>query len=122
LSSERSDRQRIDKWLWHARIVRTRNAASGLAQAGYVRLNGVRVTAASRAVRAGDVVTVALDGGIRVLKVVAFADRRGPATAARLLYEDVAVGPVGSTVASAIAIMLTAGAVLCGWYGMACAS
>jgi ribosome-associated heat shock protein Hsp15 len=122
LSSERSDRQRIDKWLWHARVERTRNAASSLAQAGHIRLNGVRVTAASRAVRAGDVVTVALDGGVRVLRVVAFADRRGPATEARLLYEDVAVGPVASTVASAIAIMLTAGAVLCGWHGMACAS
>src|SRR5262249_35508150 len=66
-------RQRIDKWLWHARVVRTRTAAAELAAAGHVRINGRRVDAPSHAVRAGDVVTVALDRAVRVLKVVAFA-------------------------------------------------
>jgi ribosome-associated heat shock protein Hsp15 len=55
------DRQRIDKWLWHARVVRTRADAAALAAAGYVRINGRRVDGPSRAVRPGDVVTVALD-------------------------------------------------------------
>ena len=64
------DRQRIDKWLWHARVVRTRTAAAALAAAGHVRLNGARVDAPSRAVKAGDVVTVALDRTVRVLKVL----------------------------------------------------
>ena len=84
------DRQRIDKWLWHARVVRTRSAAAALAASGHVRLNGQRVDAASRAVRSGDVVTVALDRTVRVLKVAGFAERRGAAAAARALYDDLA--------------------------------
>ena len=63
------DRQRIDKWLWHARVVRTRSAAAGLAASGHVRINGQRIHSPSRAVRSGDVVTVALEGAVRVLKV-----------------------------------------------------
>lgn len=82
------DRQRIDKWLWFARVVRTRAAAAALAASGHVRVNGARIDAASRAVRPGDVVTVALDRAVRVLKVTGFAARRGPAEAARPLYED----------------------------------
>jgi ribosome-associated heat shock protein Hsp15 len=82
------DRQRIDKWLWHARVVRTRSAAAALAASGHVRVNGERVATASRPVRLGDVVTVALDRSVRVLKVAAFAERRGPAESARLLMED----------------------------------
>ena len=83
------DRQRIDKWLWHARIVRTRPAAAALAASGHVRINGQRVVAASRTVRLGDVVTVALERAVRVLKVVGFAERRGPADAAGALCEAV---------------------------------
>lgn len=95
--SERSDddalpaeheRQRIDRWLWHARVVRTRGAAAALAGAGYIRVNGARVDAPGRMVRAGDVVTVALDRGVRVLKVTGFAPRRGPAGTGAALYED----------------------------------
>ncbi len=82
------DRQRIDKWLWHARVVRTRSAAAALAISGHVRVNGQRIDVASRSVRLGDVVTVALDRSVRVLKVVAFAERRGPAESARVLIED----------------------------------
>ena len=81
------DRQRVDKWLWHARVVRTRADAAALAAAGYVRINGRRVDAPSRAVRPGDVVTVALDRTVRVLKVVAFAERRGSSADARALCE-----------------------------------
>lgn len=84
----RLDRQRIDKWLWHARVVRTRSAAAELAGSGQVRLNGGRIDAASRPVRPGDVVTVALDRSVRILKVRGFADRRGDADAARALYDD----------------------------------
>ena len=70
------DRQRIDKWLWHARVVRTRRPPLRWS-AGHVRLNGERVDAPSRAVQAGDVVTVALDRAVRVMKVTGFAERRG---------------------------------------------
>ena len=79
MRSDRMDRQRIDKWLWHARVVRTRSAAAALADAGLVRINGARIDASSRPVRPGDVVTVALDRNVRVLKVIGFAERRGSA-------------------------------------------
>lgn len=82
------DRQRIDKWLWHARVVRTRSAAAALVGSGHVRVNRARVTAPSRPVRAGDVVTIALDRQVRVLKVTGFAERRGDAAAGRALYAD----------------------------------
>lgn len=81
-------RQRIDKWLWHARVVRTRADAAALAASGHVRLNGSRIDAASRPVKVGDVITVALDRRVRVLMVLRFAERRGPAEAARPLYDD----------------------------------
>jgi ribosome-associated heat shock protein Hsp15 len=82
------DRQRIDKWLWHARVVRTRSAAAALAASGHVRLNNVRVEAASRPVKVGDVLTVALDARVRILKVAGFAERRGAADGTGGLYED----------------------------------
>ena len=82
------DRQRVDRWLWHARLVRTRVAAAALTEAGFVRVNGMRIDAPGRMVRAGDVITVALDRRVRVLKVRAFAARRGPAGNAAALYED----------------------------------
>jgi ribosome-associated heat shock protein Hsp15 len=64
-----------------------------------VRLNGVRVEAAAKPVRAGDVVTIALDARVRVLKVTGFALRRGDAAAGQALYEDLA--PLRSGVATA---------------------
>jgi len=88
LSGAPADRQRIDKWLWHARVVRTRTAAAALAGSGHVRLNGTRIDAASQPVRPGDVITIALDRSVRVLKVKGFAGRRGASDAARTLYDD----------------------------------
>jgi ribosome-associated heat shock protein Hsp15 len=84
-------RQRIDKWLWHARAVRTRSAAAALAVSGHVRVNGARVRASSYAVKPGDVVTVALDARVRVLKVLGFGERRGPAGEAQALYEEISI-------------------------------
>src|SRR5262249_4885505 len=78
---------------WHARVVRTRTQAAELVNSGHVRLNSVRVDAASRVVRAGDVVTVALDRTVRLLKVLGFADRRGPPIQGRALYEDLPPPP-----------------------------
>ena len=86
------ERQRLDKWLWHARVVKARSSAAALVEAGHVRINGVREKAPGHAVKAGDVLTVALDNSVRILKVVAFAERRGDATAARVLYEDLQGG------------------------------
>lgn len=78
--------QRLDKWLWHARVVRTRSAAAALVESGHVRINGARVRQASHAVRQGDVLTIALDARVRVLKIEAFALRRGDAPSAQALY------------------------------------
>jgi ribosome-associated heat shock protein Hsp15 len=104
------DRQRIDKWLWHARVVRTRSAAAALATAGHVRLNGERVDAPSRAVRAADVVTVALDRTVRVLKVTGFAERRGAADDARALWEDLTPAPAPREPEAGISGLRDAGA------------
>lgn len=82
--------QRIDKWLWHARIVKTRTLAGKLATSGQVRLNRTRVTRASQMVRPGDVVTVPQGRLVRVLKVAGFSSRRGTAAEAQALFEDMA--------------------------------
>lgn len=83
------DRQRIDRWLWNARLIRTRAAAAALAGAGYVRVNGVRIDAPGRMVHSGDVITVALDRSVRVLKVRGFRERRGPPGSTEGLYDEV---------------------------------
>jgi ribosome-associated heat shock protein Hsp15 len=87
------ERQRLDKWLWHARVVKARSSAAELVERGHVRINGVREKAPGHSVKAGDVVTVGLDHSVRVLKVVGFAERRGDATAARGLYDDLQAPP-----------------------------
>jgi ribosome-associated heat shock protein Hsp15 len=81
-------RQRLDKWLWYARVTKTRTLAQKLAQSGHVRINRERTHSASHVVKAGDVLTITLPGGVRVLRVLAAGERRGPAPEARLLFED----------------------------------
>lgn len=83
-----AETQRLDKWLWFARVVKTRTLAAHLVEAGRVRLNRQRINKASRIVRAGDVVTVTVARRVRVLKVVGAGARRGPASEAEALYED----------------------------------
>jgi ribosome-associated heat shock protein Hsp15 len=84
------ERQRIDKWLWHARVVRTRESAAKLVTAGHVRVNGAKVRAPAAPVRRGDAVTVALDHSVRVMRVCGFASRRGGAEEAGRLFADLA--------------------------------
>ncbi len=86
------DRQRLDKWLWHARVVKARTSAAALIEAGHVRLNGIREKAPGHAVKTGDVLTIGLDRTVRVLKVTGFSERRGDAAAARVLYEELRGG------------------------------
>lgn len=88
--------QRIDKWLWHARFARTRGAAQKLVTAGHVRVNREKVSSSSRAVRPGDVLTIALPRQVRVITILALAERRGSASEAALLYSE-AGGPAGTT-------------------------
>ncbi|OYX68076.1 MAG: RNA-binding protein [Rhizobiales bacterium 32-66-11] len=82
-------RQRLDRWLWNARVVRARSDAAGLIRSGHVRVDSARVLSAGYSVREGQVVTVALDHGVRVLRVRAFIDRRGDATSARELFDEI---------------------------------
>ncbi|MEQ8369659.1 MAG: RNA-binding S4 domain-containing protein [Alphaproteobacteria bacterium] len=90
--------QRLDVWLWRARLFASRRQASLACQSGHIRLNRQPVTRAHQPVRAGDVVTF-VQGGVRgggawrpgrprVVRVLALAPRRGPAQAARALYAD----------------------------------
>jgi len=79
---------RLDKWLWHARFLKSRTLAGKLCDDRRVRLNGQTVVKAAQAVRAGDVLTFPLGPYIRVIKVLVLGQRRGPATEARGLYED----------------------------------
>ena len=104
-------RQRIDKWLFFARAVKSRSLAAKLAVAGRVRINRDKATQASDLVKIGDVLTITLDGRILVWKVLAPGIRRGPAEEARTLYEDMAPAPTpkAETVPDAIAPLRDAG-------------
>nr|WP_155138751.1 RNA-binding S4 domain-containing protein [Roseibium sp. RKSG952] len=79
---------RIDKWLWYARVTKSRSLAQKLAVGGQVRLNKDKISSASKSVRVGDVLTITLERRILVLKIKALGSRRGPFSEAQLLYED----------------------------------
>jgi ribosome-associated heat shock protein Hsp15 len=80
--------QRLDRWLWCARFLKTRALAAKLAGQGKVRINRIPTDKPHARVRPGDVLTFGLGPGVRVVRVLALGDRRGPAPEARLLYED----------------------------------
>jgi len=80
--------QRLDKWLWCARLVKTRSGAARLIEAGKVRINGTRALKPSRLVKVGDVLTVTSLGRLSVVRMLGSLDRRGPAGLARTLYQD----------------------------------
>ena len=88
-------RLRIDKWLWHARVLKTRTLAAKFVADGHVRLNGTRTLDPAKPVKPSDVLTIALERTVRVLKVVELGARRGPATEAQGLYEDLSPEPPG---------------------------
>jgi len=77
---------RLDKFLWFARIVKTRSAAQALAENGRIRIAGRVVDRAHVPVRVGDVLSFAQRGQVRVLRVEALPAHRGPSAEARLLY------------------------------------
>lgn len=80
--------QRLDKWLWFARFVKTRTLAADLVSAGKVRLNRVRIDKPAQVVRPGDVLTISISRRVQIVRVLGFAARRGPSAAARSLYEE----------------------------------
>lgn len=82
------ERQRIDKWLFFARAVKSRSLAAKLVQAGHVRLNRQKIDQAAHSVKPGDVLTMKMGRGVLVWRVLLPGTRRGPAEEARTLYED----------------------------------
>ncbi|UJQ93824.1 RNA-binding S4 domain-containing protein [Mariluticola halotolerans] len=81
-------RQRLDKWLWFARILKSRTLAQKLITSGAVRIDGNRVTGADYRVVPGMVLTMTVHEQLRILKIVDTGERRGPASEAAELYED----------------------------------
>lgn len=88
-----SETQRLDKWLWYARFLKSRSLATTLAASGKLRINGSIIAKAHQQVKAGDVLTFPLGHHIRVIKVLAPGSRRGPAPEAQALYEDLSPPP-----------------------------
>ncbi|MFO0994633.1 MAG: RNA-binding S4 domain-containing protein [Hyphomicrobiales bacterium] len=82
-------RIRIDKWLWHARITKTRTLAAKIVETGRVRVNHRKIVKPAQDVGPGDVITVAIHDSVRVVKVLAPGLRRGPASEARQLFEEI---------------------------------
>ena len=92
--AEDRDWQRLDRWLWCARVAKTRSLCAKLVEAGAARLNRQPTDKPHARLRPGDVLTLALGpaerGVVRVWRGLALGDRRGPAPEARTLYEDLA--------------------------------
>lgn len=93
-----SDSLRLDKFLWFARLAKTRAFAQTVAEQGHLRISGRTVDRAHAAVRVGDVLSFPLHGRVRVIRIAALPARRGPPAEARLCYED--LSPVDAPAAA----------------------
>lgn len=80
--------QRIDKFLWFARFYKSRTLAAAMVSGGRVRVNGARCEKPSANIKLGDVLTFPAGARVKVIKVAAIGERRGPASEAQKLYED----------------------------------
>ena len=88
MTAEGPERQRLDKWLWYARILKSRTLAQKFIATGAVRVGKERVTSPDQRIGPGTVLTFVLHERIRVLRVLGAGTRRGPASEAQALYED----------------------------------
>jgi ribosome-associated heat shock protein Hsp15 len=86
--------QRLDKWLWFARVTKSRTLAATLVLEGKIRVNGERVAKPAHTLKAGDAVTIAMRQRVRILRVKGFGLRRGSAAIAAELFEDLSPAPV----------------------------
>ena len=82
-------RQRLDKWLWHVRLQPTRSQAAAFIREGYARINGQRAADPAKAVKVGDVLTLALHSRTIVVRVRALLPARVGAPIAVTAYETV---------------------------------
>ncbi|HQY43665.1 MAG TPA: RNA-binding S4 domain-containing protein [Paracoccaceae bacterium] len=89
-----AERIRLDKWLWQARFFKSRSLSAGFVEAGHVRLNGTPVVKAAQPVGPGDVLTLAVAGRVRVIRLLDCGTRRGPASEAQTLYREEGATPV----------------------------
>lgn len=80
--------QRLDKWLWFARVAKTRTQAASLVTEGKIRVNSEKVAKPGLSVRVGDVITCSARKDVRILKIKDLGESRGSAPAALLLFED----------------------------------
>jgi ribosome-associated heat shock protein Hsp15 len=78
---------RLDKWLWAARFFKTRSLATAAVDGGHVELNGERAKPAKQ-IKVGDELRIRVSQTTYVVRVLGFSERRGPASAAQLLYEE----------------------------------
>ena len=102
--------QRLDKWLWFARIVKSRTLAASLIEAGRFRINRAKALKASALVKPGDVVTSSVQRTVRLLKVVSAGHRRGPPAEAARLYEEMTErSPAGGRREASVATRPAAG-------------
>jgi len=83
-----TEKQRIDKWIWHARFVKTRSLAQKLITGGKIRVNSEKTVSSSRQLKIGDTLTLAIQDQIKIIRVDGISERRGPFSEAQLLYED----------------------------------
>jgi ribosome-associated heat shock protein Hsp15 len=83
-----AQRLRLDKWLWQARFFKTRAIAADLITSGHVRVNGTPVSRPGRDITTGDVLTFPQGTRIRVVRILALCQRRGPSSAAQMLFSD----------------------------------
>jgi ribosome-associated heat shock protein Hsp15 len=93
--------QRLDRWLWFARIFKSRTLAAGLIEAGKIRVNAVKVLKPSYNVKPGDVITSSAQRDVRVIEVKGPGTRRGPALEAQALYCELTPKPIAMTPAGA---------------------
>lgn len=87
-------RQRLDRWLFFSRAVKSRSLAQKLIETGAVRVNSERTVASDRRVGAGDVLTMTVHQQLKVWRVLDPGSRRGPAPEAAMLYEDLSPPPL----------------------------
>lgn len=82
-------RQRLDKWLFFSRAVKSRTLAQKIIETGVVRINSERTVASDARVGAGDVLTMVLNERLLIWRILDPGERRGPASEAATLYEDI---------------------------------
>jgi ribosome-associated heat shock protein Hsp15 len=87
MSGSPADSVRADKWLWAARMFKSRALAAAACNGGKIEVNDQSAKPA-RPLRPGDLVRVTLPGGPRIVRIIGLAERRGPAAVARALYAD----------------------------------